>query len=197
MVRESSSLRRPPPSLLQRRSFLVLHDESAGGYLTYIKHVLDHHQLTMRVPGDEAQGAVERVTLAARVKNESRAKAARVDEAWCVFEGLTEDDLSEARIVAAKLGIAVASVYPTFDLWLLLHFVETPRDSSAEGVRDELAEHLPSSAGLAPLADRFDLAADRAQRLQPGTAVHSQLHPLVSSVRASLEAFGGKPRGLL
>jgi hypothetical protein len=176
----------------------VLHEAQAGPYLKYIKHVLDHHQIRLVHPPEAAADPVERIEQAARERAASRAKAYVIDQSWCVFIGRDAGDLRDARAIAESRGVQVASVYPSFDLWLLLHFVDAPHDPSPEGIARELATYLGSPTDLSPLAGRFELAEKRAATLSlTEKNVQMELPELVRAVEKSMFNFGGAPRGQL
>jgi hypothetical protein len=171
----------------------VLHEPEAGPYLKYIKHVLDHHQIRLMRPPEAAADPLERVEQAAGERSASRAKAYVIDQSWCVFVGREGDELVEARAAAETRGVQVASVYPCIDLWLLLHFVDSPQDLTPEGISRELREYLPSG-DLSALVGRFEVAQTRSAALSGAEAdVVIELPTLVRAVEESLTNFGGKP----
>lgn len=67
----------------------------------------------------------------------------RFDEVWCVFDRDEHPRFDAAVTMARDNGIEVAASNPCFELWLLLHFRESPGMRSPYEVQRLLREHLP------------------------------------------------------
>ena len=67
----------------------------------------------------------------------------RYDEVWCVFDVDDHPNLLNALESARQLGIKVALSNPCFELWLLLHFRESPGAQQRHKIRDMLREFVP------------------------------------------------------
>ncbi len=99
-----------------------------------------------------------------------RGRGDAYDQYWCVFDVDAHPGLAEALALAAAHDIQVALSSPCFELWLILHF-----EYRAGCLNAALAERLsdayldcgkvPTPAALGALADRFEVARQRAQRL--------------------------------
>ncbi|MEQ1501355.1 MAG: RloB family protein [Myxococcota bacterium] len=81
------------------------------------------------------------VRTAVRLKEEAEGEARRsddpfaaYDEVWCVFDVDDHPNIPDAKQLAASNGIELAISNPCFELWLILHF----RDSPGARHRNEL-----------------------------------------------------------
>lgn len=189
MIRQPPDLRRAPASRAQRRSFLVFHDPAAATYLQWIKVVLDHHQISLRLIRDSPVDIGRLVRLAARERRDASSKSAPFDEVWCLLGGqLAEADRESGR----KSGISFAISDPIFELWPLLHFVDEPREWAPAAIRHELGEQL-GLCGMrisdGALAGRFEAATERAKHLRAVAGRTTDVHEFVERVHRSLIDF--------
>jgi hypothetical protein len=90
------------------------------------------------------------VETAKRRKKEAEEDAARekddnlaFDSVWCVFDVDEHPRVADAREMARDNGIDLAISNPCFELWLLLHFRESPGMQDRARIRDMLREHVP------------------------------------------------------
>jgi hypothetical protein len=95
--------------------------------------------------------------------------AEEFDEIWCVFDRDQHERFHEAIQMARDNGFELAVSNPDFELWLLLHFRESPgarhRDDLRRLLRDE---HLPGydkKLDFDKLAPGVPAATRRAERL--------------------------------
>ena len=65
------------------------------------------------------------------------------DSVWCVFDVDEHPNISDAKQMARDNEIELAISNPCFELWLLLHFRESPGMSHRETVQAVLREHVP------------------------------------------------------
>jgi hypothetical protein len=66
------------------------------------------------------------------------------DEVWCVFDVDEHPKLNEAGQLASARGIELAVSNPCFELWLLLHFRDSPGARHRHDVQHMLTGFLPS-----------------------------------------------------
>lgn len=143
------------------------------------------------------------VSLARDMKDEAaaRAKAERdenlaFDEVWCVYDTDEHPRLNDARQLAASKGIELAVSNPCFELWLLLHFRESPGARDRHEVQELLATFIRGYQKLPPmdaLLPRYELAKERAARLgrdadqsgEAGRNPTTRVHRLTESIRGA------------
>ena len=107
----------------------------------------------------------------AEEKEERRGRGQAHDEYWCMFDVDTHPYLSKAIEMAGKEGIKLAISNPCIELWFLLHYVEQNAyiecAAAARAVRGELGKGKSlSPEALDALGERFEIARERAQRLE-------------------------------
>ena len=85
-------------------------------------------------------------------EHKKRAEAARraeeddnlaFDAVWCVFDVDDHPQVDDARQMARDNGIELAISNPCFELWLLLHFRESPGMQHREKLVKILCTHVP------------------------------------------------------
>ena len=148
----SSSLRRRPAFIDPFRRILVVCEgaETEPRYLNGFK--AEHGATTVSVviasPGGDPLALVE---SAARLRREAERDARRAgdrflryDDVWCVFDVDRHERLDSALRLAKKEAIEVAISNPCFELWLVLHFADHRKHSTAEQIGKALREHLPA-----------------------------------------------------
>jgi hypothetical protein len=65
------------------------------------------------------------------------------DEIWCVFDVDQHPKLSEAQKMAEQNRIELAVSNPCFELWLWLHFEDSPGPQSTQSLLVMLKKHIP------------------------------------------------------
>ncbi len=93
----------------------------------------------------------------------------RYEEVWCVFDIDDHPHVPEARDMALGNGIKLAISNPCFELWILLHFRESPGPQHRSALPPMIRQYLPTYSKLAEfdlLKDGYNDAVDRAHRLQ-------------------------------
>jgi hypothetical protein len=120
------------------------------------------------------------VKQAIEEKNKAATRGEDFDEIWCVFDVEGADrrqQVLEARRLAELNGIWLALSNPSFEVWLLSHFVRTKRSfASSDKVVDELAKywrrefeqdyHKIDEHLYARVAGRTQKAIDNARRVR-------------------------------
>lgn len=115
------------------------------------------------------------VTIARQYKKDAEAEAARqgdaflaYDSVWCVFDVDEHPHVNDARQMARGNGIELAISNPCFELWLLLHFRDSPGMQHRDAIQTMLAGHVAGYAKgveFARYAAGYREAAKRAERL--------------------------------
>jgi hypothetical protein len=117
----------------------------------------------------------------------------RYDEVWCVFDVDEHPKLNEAVQLAQARGIELAVSNPCFELWLLLHFRESPGARHRHDLQRMLAEFLPKydkHLDFAMLEAGVPDATRRAKRLdqdaeeedEPGRSPTTGVYRLADSI---------------
>jgi len=116
------------------------------------------------------------------------------DEVWCVFDRDEHERFDEACTMARDNGYELAVSNPCVELWLLLHFRDSPgarhRDDLFKMLRDS---HMPGyDKGLEfdDLVEGIDAASKRARRLdsdaesmeEPGRNPTTGFYRLIESI---------------
>lgn len=104
---------------------------------------------------------------------ESEARKARdanisYDEVWCVFDVDEHPKLKEAQNLAHAYGLRLAVSNPCFELWLLLHFRESPGMRHRHDLQKMLAGFIPDydkHVDFELFKSGYPPAVKRAQRL--------------------------------
>ena len=91
------------------------------------------------------------------------------DSVWCVSD-VDEHPLAEAVQMARDNGIRLAISNPCFELWLLLHFRDSPGMKHGGKIVGMLKEFIPGykkviNFAKLKLADGYDAAVQRAKRI--------------------------------
>jgi hypothetical protein len=115
------------------------------------------------------------VETARRRKNAAERQAQReadafadFDEVWCVFDRDRHHAFDAACKMARRSGFSLAVSNPCVELWLLLHFRDSPGAQECTSLCRMLRRHLPSYEKRVEFADfkvGLDEATDRARRL--------------------------------
>ena len=90
------------------------------------------------------------------------------DEVWCVYDVDEHPQLPDAQQKARAHGVELAISNPCFELWLLLHFRESPGSQTRHGMRKLLRRYIPSFEKIVQfeqLQENLGNAKNRAQRL--------------------------------
>ncbi|MEV6606321.1 RloB family protein [Kutzneria sp. NPDC051319] len=117
------------------------------------------------------------------------------DEIWCVVD-TDEFDIAKAARLADELGVRLVVSNPCFELWLLLHFVGSPR-----GVRElsaAAAQVDQTRARLRQVTGRLrPVRRGRRGRGRAGRAARSEwAGPRAESVHRGVESSSTGPPGL-
>jgi hypothetical protein len=91
------------------------------------------------------------------------------EEVWCVFDVDQHPKIPEARKLAEQNRIELAISNPCFELWLWLHFEDSPGPRSAQELLDMLKRYLPDykkHVRFAEVRQGYLSAVNRAQGLE-------------------------------
>lgn len=108
------------------------------------------------------------VKKAVELRDKAVADEAAYDSVWCVFDVDEHPSLPQAREQARAGRIDLAISNPCFELWLLLHFRDSPGMQDRKRVRELLRPHVPrydKAVDYATYATGHPHAVERAERL--------------------------------
>ncbi|MEO5338687.1 MAG: RloB family protein [Magnetospirillum sp. WYHS-4] len=95
------------------------------------------------VPLTLVKAALERKKRAEREAKRTGDSFIAYDEVWCVFDVDEHPRINDAVQLAVANGICLAVSNPCFELWLLLHFRESPGPRHRDDMKRLLRDHLP------------------------------------------------------
>lgn len=168
--RERPPSRRQPHRDPKRRLLVVCEGErTEPEYLSgYVRQV---RNATVDVQIARERGEPRKIVEIAKTRKAAarRQGDAEYDEVWCVFDRDDHERFHDALQMARANGFELAVSNPCVELWLLLHFRESPgarhRDELKRLLRDE---HLPGydkGINFDKLASGVAAASERARRL--------------------------------
>lgn len=114
------------------------------------------------------------VTTAKSLRDAGAAKAKNdpneaFDEVWCVFDRDEHPSFKEAIDMAQANGMGLAVSNPCFELWLVLHFRDSPgerhRHHVQQMLRDNYLRGYDKKLDFADVAEGVEQATRRAKRL--------------------------------
>lgn len=107
---------------------------------------------------------------AERARRRTKDPNAAIEEVWCVFDVDEHANIREAKLQAQDNGVNVAISNPSIEIWFALHFVDcfawTHRDAAKELVLKHIPDYDKKFLSIDPLLGRYEVARDRAQRLE-------------------------------
>jgi hypothetical protein len=177
--RHHSRARRPARGVTARevRRRLLIVCEGAVTERDYIRGVERHlRNAAVQIEIPKVHGDPRHVVERAKaLKEDDDAESTRLDdrrsfdEVWCVFDRDDHERFLDACKMACDNHLEVAASNPCFELWLLLHFRDSPGMQSRHTVKSMLRRFIP---GFAKALDEFeglelglDEARNRARRL--------------------------------
>lgn len=122
----------------------------------------------------------------AQAKREGDANL-RIDAIWCVFDVDEHPDIPDAMTMAADNGIELAISSPCIELWLILHFQDSPGGMHRHKLQKLMKKHIADydkrvdysdyEIGYPKAVRRAIQLAEQAQRVgnplyNPSTGVH-------------------------
>ncbi len=143
----------------------------------------------------------------AKAERDRAAKAARMegdpnlryDSVWCVPDVDKHPNLPEAKLMAAANGIEIVVSNPCFELWLLLHFQDSPGAKPHRDLLKPLKKHLPKYDKHVDFADfqaGYPQAVKRARRLvETANREHDPGRNPTTDVYRLTEAIAGSDAG--
>ena len=90
------------------------------------------------------------------------------DEVWCVFDVDEHPNIPDAKQMARDNGIELAMSTPCFELWLCLHFADSPGMQHRHRLQSRMKEYIPGydkHVDYSDYAAGYDEAVKRASRL--------------------------------
>lgn len=171
---------RPParraPFRAPRRRFLVVCEGrvTEPGYVRGLVRWLRNAAVEVEiapehgVPRTLVDVAIGRKREAEREAKRLRDDFAAYDEVWCVFDVDAHPHLLDAKQKARAHGLQLAISNPCFELWLLLHFRDSPGPRSRHQMQRLFADFVQGYAkhiDFGALSPGLDEAMSRARRL--------------------------------
>ena len=124
------------------------------------------------------------VGIAKEIKNEAQSRAKweaddnlAFDSVWCVYDVDEHPRLHEAREMAEANGLETAISNPSFELWLLLHFKDSPGMQHRDAILTMLKQHDPEydkHVDFTKYASGYDEAVRRAKRMDEATETRGE-----------------------
>ncbi len=144
--------------------------EYIRGFERYVRNA------TVQVAIPKERGDPRKIVEIAKAESEAASKEAerqddlflRFDEVWCVFDRDEHERFQDACQMARDNGFNLAVSNPCVELWLILHFRESPGARHRHDVQKMLATFISGyDKGLdfAALLHGVEAATDRARRL--------------------------------
>lgn len=169
---------RKAPFLEPRRRLLVVceGEVTEPEYLEGFRRWCRNPRVEVRVEGP-AGVPLSLVTKARDLKNRAERDAEserdenlRYDEVWCVFDVDEHPRVNDARRLAKDHGLRLAMSNACFELWLILHFRDSPGPQHRHHLQAMLKDLMPGVEGKHLDFDRliggYDDAFRRAERLE-------------------------------
>lgn len=106
----------------------------------------------------------EAISIARRNKDDNL----KYDEIWCVYDKDDHQRFEDACRMARDNGFRLAISNPSFELWLLLHFRESPGMQHRDRVKEMLSREVSGydkKVDFRVYADRLSEAGARAKRI--------------------------------
>jgi hypothetical protein len=171
--------RKPPrrPAFRDPRPVIVIVCEGKNTEPQYFEGLWEaarNPRVRIFIPKDH--GVPKTLVEAARqLKKDAQAEARKqrdenlvVDSVWCVFDVDDHPNLPDAKQTARANGIGLAISNPCFELWLLLHFRESPGMQHRDKVQQLLKEYVPEydkNVEFCTYSAGYSQAVKRAKRL--------------------------------
>lgn len=142
---------RRPPFRDPKPTILVVceGEKTEPQYLEGFKRAYHNPRVTIKIAPEHGVPRTL-VEIAKNRKNEAEAEAHRerdeniaYDSVWCVFDIDEHANVPNVREMARDNNIQLAVSNPCFELWLLLHFRDSPGMQHHEKIQTMLAVHIP------------------------------------------------------
>jgi len=176
VTRKPRSRSQRVPAAQSTRRTLYVFTEGTKTEVLYLQHWYRLCRERVIVEIDDFHGVpldLVRAACARKRADQREAKRGRgsaFDEYWCMFDVDEFPNLPETYRLAADNQINITVSNPCVELWFLLHF-QNQTAALERGLAQTLAKkHLSCEKALTPraleqLTDRYDVARDRAQKL--------------------------------
>lgn len=201
--RPQRNLRGPPVVEPRKRILVVCEGEvTEPNYLNALKEWKKSPTVEVRVEGP-AGDPFTLVTKAKGMKLSAESEAAkrddetfRWDEVWCCFDVDKFDNIARARDMAKANGLFLSMSNPCFELWLYLHFKDSPGMQGHHDMQDLWKklhpELMDKHIDFESMKAGYDEAIRRAKRLdeaacaagEPNRNPTTEVYLLVLSIDA-------------
>ena len=168
--------RRPRTRNLRRRILVVCEGTvTEPTYLKSFKNWCRNPLVAVEIP--KQQGAPRTIVDVAKERRAEAAAHAKsegddnlsFDEVWCVFDVDEHPSVNDACEMARNNDIHVAVSNPCFELWVILHFRESPGAQDRHTIQKMLRTFIPDydkHLDFDVLSPNYSTAVTRAARLQ-------------------------------
>jgi hypothetical protein len=207
MARSRNRDRRPgrrPPYRDPRPTILIVSEgtKTEPQYLLGIKNharnprvdirFADSHGVPTTLIREAKKLKLDALKLAKREKDDNLA----FDSVWCVFDVDDHPGVANVKEMARDNQIDLAISNPCFELWLLLHYRDSPGMQHRQRIYELLREHVPTYNKIVDFSiyvDRYQEAIRRARQLdqlahecdQPGQNPTTSVYELVEAIEST------------
>ncbi|GAB4136801.1 MAG: RloB family protein [Planctomycetaceae bacterium] len=110
----------------------------------------------------------------------------KYEEVWCVFDVDDHPNLADAKEMARDNGLKLAVSNPCIEVWLWLHFAESPGMQDRNKLQKMMRKHIANynkHVNYADYKNGYDDAVTRAKRLTEGVNPSTTVWRLTESIR--------------
>jgi hypothetical protein len=138
--------REPKPIIL----IICEGERTEPGYFDGFARACRNPRVRIQIAREHGKDPRRLVTTAKEHKKRAEADAKRerdenlvYDSVWCVFDVDDHSNVSDAMQMARDNGLKLAVSNPCFELWLLLHFRDSPGMQHRVMIQQMLSKHVP------------------------------------------------------
>jgi hypothetical protein len=168
---------RPEPFLEPKPRILVVCEGQVTEpqYLTGFKNAWKNPRVDIviapehGVPRTLVEAAKKRKKDAESAARQEKDENLKFDAVWCVFDVDEHPHIPDATQMAHDNGIGLAISNPSFELWLLLHFRESPGMKDRQAVKallKKFVDNYDKHVNYADYQKGYEDAVKRAMRLE-------------------------------
>ncbi|MCC6156997.1 MAG: RloB domain-containing protein, partial [Deltaproteobacteria bacterium] len=185
----------------QRKIYLVIceGEVTEKEYLEGYRRTFRNGKISLHFPPDHGvplslvRIAKDLKKAAERVARNTGDRGQSYDQVWCVFDVDAHPNLARAMDEASANGIELAISNPCFELWLLLHFRDSPGMQSRSTIQRMLKNYVNGyvkHVDFSQYEDRVTEAVSRATRIslianadgEPGRNPTTGVYRLIESI---------------
>ncbi len=194
MTRSGKPFRDPKPIILIVCEGQITEPEYFDGFARYCQNprVTIEIEPGRGVPKSVVEFAKERKKEAEKGASRHADENIAYDSVWCVFDVDDHPALNEASQLARDCGIKLAISNPCVELWLLLHFRDSPGMQHRERIVELLCDYVPDynkHVKFSLYAASYEQAKARAERMYDSAEADGDLdrNPLTTVFKLTEE----------